>query len=221
MRKIALVSGEYYHIFNRSIAGFRIFNNDEDYHRLIRLLQYYQSGIQRPRYSQFRRMNVKSQQETINIISALPKIVDIICYCLMPTHFHLLLKQNLDNGITKYLGLIENSYSRYFNIRHKRKGPLWESRFSSIHIDTNEQLLHLTRYIHLNPSSAELIKKPENWEYSSYSEYISINKSKSICEFRDIIDMSPKEYRKFVYNRKDYQRQISIIKSQLIDDYAG
>ena len=65
-----------------------------------------------------------------------------------------------------------NSYTRYFNEKIKRKGPLWEGRFKKVLVNSDEQLLHLTRYVHLNPVSAGIVEKPEDWPCSSYREYI-------------------------------------------------
>lgn len=221
MRNDPFTEGEYYHIFNRSIAGFKIFNDKNDFDRFIDLATYYQYRNRPTRYSFFNELSVLSQKSIIDGQVIDDQLVSIVCYCIMPTHFHMLLKQSQENGITKFLGLIENSYSRFFNIKHKRKGPLWESRFKGVHIKTDEQLQHLTRYIHLNPSSAGLVKKPEDWSYSSYSEYLGKNKTNDICEFNNIINISPKEYKNFVNDRKSYQHQLSIIKSQLIDSYTG
>lgn len=218
MRKIPLVENEYYHVFNRSIAGYNIFNYQHDYLRFLDVLKYYQIADRPICYAKFIQYSIPAKKDISENVDNGNKLVDIISYCLMPTHFHLLLKQNNKNGITKFLQQIENSYTRYFNVKHKRKGPLWESRFRSVHIESDEQLLHLTRYIHLNPTSAELVKKPEDWVYSSYHEYLG-NK-KGICEYSNVINLNPRQYRKFVNDRKNYQRQLSIIKSQLIDHHT-
>ena len=216
MRKVLFAIGEYYHIFNRSIAGYKIYNESTNYMRFIKLLNYYRFVDNVLSYSRY----LTTARATISKGFGGETLVDIIAYCVMPTHFHLLIRQNTENGIAEYLSKIENSYSKYFNTIYKRKGPLWESRFQSVHIDTNEQLLHLTRYIHLNPSSAGLVKRPEQWKFSSYSEYIG-NKNTSICTFKDLIELTPKQYKKFVNDRIAYQKELSIIKSQLIDSYSG
>jgi putative transposase len=140
----------------------------------------------------------------------------------MPTHIHLLLKQITDDGISKYMARVLNGYSRFFNIKHKRLGPLWSGRFKNVRVEDDEQFLHLTRYIHLNPTSAGIVEKPEEWENSSYIEYIRPKESQdSICNFKDLLQMTPKGYQKFVEDRKDYQKNISLIKHQMIDDYSG
>ncbi len=115
---------------------------------------------------------------------------------------------------------ILNSYTRYFNLTHKRKGPLWTGRFKNVAILRDEQLLHLTRYLHLNPVSANLVKRPDKWHFSSFIEYTGQEKD-GMCQFQDLIQISSKTYRKFVFNRASYQKELSKIKRVLIEDYTG
>lgn len=146
------------------------------------------------------------------------RLVEIIAYCLMPTHFHLILKQMIDNGIFLYLRDLQNSYSHYFNIKHRRKGPLWESRFKNVLVSNDEQLIHLTRYLHLNPVTASLVNKPEDWLYSSYREYIDeVSGTNKICLFDEVIEIIPASYWKFVNNQVDYQRELGKIKKMILD----
>ncbi|OGD56426.1 hypothetical protein A2V71_04650 [Candidatus Berkelbacteria bacterium RBG_13_40_8] len=149
-----------------------------------------------------------------------PKFVKTVAYCIMPTHFHLILGQIGNNGISKFMAKVLNSYSRYFNLRYKRKGPLWEGHFKNVLVNSDEQLLHLTRYIHLNPVSAGLIKKPEDWTFSSYPGYLS-SKTDGLCEYDGLFNISSKEYKKFVNSRASYQKELSKIKCILIEDYTG
>lgn len=220
LRKIPLRNGQCYHIFTRSISKYVIFNNAREYDRIIQLI-----NIQRfidfdlP-YSKFDRMKDESKFALAESLKLTSKTyVDIITYCLMPTHIHLLLKQNINNGITKYMAKVLNSYSKYFNTKHKRKGPLFSDRFKNVLVDEDEQLLHLTRYIHLNPISAGIIKNPDEWNYSSYDEYI--NSKENICKYKNILDIEPEEYKKFVLDHKNYQKNLSLIKNILIDNYSG
>jgi putative transposase len=106
-----------------------------------------------------------------------------------------------------------DSYSKYFNLKVKRKGPLWESRYKTVLVETDEQLLHLTRYIHLNPVTAYLINKPEEWKFSSYLEYLGeINDREKISEYEEFLEINPKDYKIFVENRISYQRELNKIK---------
>lgn len=221
MRKDVLTNGEIYHIFTRSIAEFKIFNNDSDFERMRRLIKYYQMDNE-IRYSDFINLKIVNREGFHNTFDLFKqdkdKLVQIIGYCLMPTHIHLVLKQLSQNGISLYMKDILNSYTRYFNTRHKRKGPLWESRFKSVLVKNDEQLQHLTRYLHLNPVTARLVNHPEDWEFSSYKEYLSeINDNSIICQFDDILDIHSSTYRKFVNDQISYQRELGKIKKLLLD----
>ena len=190
---------------------------------MLEVLKLYQFSNFKYRYSKFTELESKLQNDIWLKISAENKrLVEILAYCLMPTHIHLILKQIIKNGITKYMARVLNSYSRYFNLIHKRIGPLWSGRFKSVLVDTDEQLLHLTRYIHLNPTSAGMSAKPEDWLFSSYREYINLlHKEDNLCRFGDRLDISPEKYQRFVDNQQDYQKKLSQIKKYLIDDYTG
>jgi len=222
IRKISLVNGHYYHIFSRSIAKYIIFNDHQDYSRMQELIDIYRFSEFCYRYSSFLSLGDSFRSQYVEKLkNSSPKIVEIISYSIMPTHIHLTLKQIEDNGITKFMGKILNSYAKYFNIRHQRKGPLYEGNFKNVIVENDEQMLHLTRYQHLNPVSAGLVAKPEDWQYSSYSEYIDNSEGHSICDFKEIIDMLPREYQKFTNDQIDYQKKLSKIKHLLIDNYSG
>lgn len=223
MRKVPLVNDRIYHVLTRSIAKYKIFNLEEDYNRLvdaIRLYCYMDLPVKLSRYNQ---LSDELQDEIYKrLYREKHKYVEIIAYCVMPTHLHLLIKQLCNDGISRYIAKILDSYTRYFNIKHSRKGPLWEGKFKNIVVETNEQLLHLTRYIHLNPTSAGLVDKPEQWHSSSCKEYFIRKKSVyNITEYRGLIDLTPREYRKFVRDQISHQRELSVIKSLLIDNYSG
>lgn len=221
MRKDILVVGEIYHVFNKSIAEFIIFNNISEFLRMLNVIRYYQREKPLIKFSEFLRL-LKVQSGDLNI--SFPdnpdkeKLVEIIAYCLLPTHIHLILKQLKENGISIFVNRILNSYTRYFNIRHKRKGPLWEGRFKNILITTDEQLIHLTRYIHLNPVTAYLVDKPEKWLVSSYREYLlEVNVRNKICKYDKILNIDPISYKDFVEDRISYQRELAKIKALLIE----
>jgi len=215
-----LVTGEVYHIFSRSIADYKIFNSDGDYLRITNLLQYYQIKEPPTRFSFFLKLpNVQRlgfQKYFLLIAENQNKLVEIIAYCLMPNHLHLILKQLKDKGISLYMGKLLNSYSHYFNIKHQRKGPLWESKFKNVLVEDDDQLFHLTRYIHLNPVTSFLVERPQQWRYSSYSEYISKNRDQRIT-CADFLEINPLEYKKFVEDQISYQRELARIKKLILD----
>lgn len=221
-RKDPLVVGEYYHIFNKSIAGFRIFNSPVNCERFIHTLRYYQWADVDLRFSKFLElMNVKNngfEQSFSTMSNQSDKLVEIMAYCLMPTHVHLILKQLKDNGISEFMGDLQNSYSRYFNTKYNRTGPLWVGRFKNVLVDSDAYLIHLTCYLHLNPVSAGLVKQPEQWPYSSYHEYCTHTApDQKICEYGSAFEITQSDYRHFVEDRISYQRELELIKHLVLE----
>ena len=220
IRKEPLVSGEIYHIYTRSIAEYVVFNNALEYERLIQLIRYYQSEKEL-RFATFIESDLAQkigfEQALRTITKDQNQLVQIIAYCLMPTHPHLILKQLADTGISTFMRKVLEGYSTYFNNKHKRKGPLWESRFKSVLVNKDEQLLHLTRYSHLNPVTAHLVDRPEDWVFSSYREYLNKSGVKKICQYADVLEINPISYKKFVNDRISYQRELAKIKGLLLE----
>ena len=139
----------------------------------------------------------------------------------MPNHFHLLLKQKEDMGITRFMGLVQNSYTKYFNLKRDRVGSVFQGRFKAVRVSTDEQLIHLSRYIHLNPHSSFIVKSIEelvNYPWSSYSDYLS-KRNHQFLEKKIILDFfeKPKDYRKFVNSQIDYQRELAEIKKLFLE----
>jgi len=202
-----------YHIFTKSIAGYKIFNNDDDYKRIVRTIAFYNQDNPKSKFSVFWNKNDNILDKGLDTRERLSKI---IAYCIMPTHIHLVLSPSKEKCVSKFMNRVLKSYSKYFNVKHNRKGPLWEGRFKSVLVETDEQLLHLTRYVHLNPVTSYLVDKPEDWGASSYKEYIGKLKN-SICDFRDYLDMNNVAYAEFVNERKEYQRELADIKHLLLE----
>ena len=211
MRKEIFKTGYLYHVFTKSIAGYRIFRGDEDYSRMIEMLRYYKYERPPMRFSIYQEAIEKGITSINNELSSKDTLVDLIAFCIMPTHIHLILCQLKENGISLFMQNLLNSYSRYFNVKYERKGPLWQGRFKGILIETDEQLLHLTRYIHLNPTSDGLVDHPEDWSYSSYNEYLG-SLLNGLTNFNRYLVIDPATYKTFVDSRKDYQQRLSEIK---------
>ncbi len=221
-RKHPLKTGDIHHIVNRSIAKYEIFNSANDYERMILMLLFFSfKSSKLPKFSEFiSSASVKNKgfkKALMEKINKKDKLVQIIAYCIMPTHFHFVLKQLKNDGISYFMRNISNSYSHYFNNKKNRKGSLWGGKFENIPVNSDEQLLHLSRYIHLNPVTAGLVERPESWEYSSYHEYIQADVNHQICEFKDLVDIYPKEYEEFVMARKEYQRELAKIKNIILE----
>lgn len=134
----------------------------------------------------------------------------------MPNHFHLLVRQVMNNGISQFVGNATNSYTRYFNTKRRRTGPIFEGKFKSVRIETEKQLLHVSRYIHLNPYTGYVVKTLddlESYQYSSFSEYITPS-SLDLFERDAILSSfrSANAYKKFVFDQADYQRTLNRIR---------
>ncbi len=205
-------------MFNRSIDNKTIFNSSIELNRFLNLIRFY--GCLRP--IRFSKLTVQQRELMIKKNGGEP-IVEIICYCLMPNHFHLLLKQLNEGGITSFLRKISDGYSRYFNLIHHRAGPLFQNNFKAVRIATNEQLLHVSRYIHLNPLTAYLVNNLDDYLWSSYHEYISssdLRNSDFTCNKKLILDQFKKKsgYRAFVLDNANYQKKLKEIQYLLIEN---
>ncbi|MEK7597795.1 MAG: transposase [Patescibacteria group bacterium] len=206
-------NGCFYHIFNKSIANFGIFSKPNNALRFIDGLDYYNSIKTKMSLSVYLR---KNSLDTNFLLPKEDSVAKIISYCIMPDHYHLLVKIIHMEKFSKYINNAEASFSRYFNIKTNRKGPLWQSRFKSVYIESNEHLLHVSRYIHLNPTTKYLVDNPEDWNLSSYKYFIS--DQKYLKEYvKEISIDSCIDYKKFVENNKDYQRELKHIRKLMLD----
>lgn len=142
-RKITFATGEYYHIYNRGVEKRKIFLNDKDRNRFQSLL-YLCNGNVPVVYRLI-------QGGTLYKTDIGKRLIAIGAYVLMPNHFHLLVKETSENGITEFMRKLTTAYSMYFNKTHDRVGPLFQGTFKAEHIDKDEHLKYLFAYIHLNP----------------------------------------------------------------------
>ena len=170
-RSVKFTQGEYYHIYNRGCGREIIFRESENYSYLLRLVQ--------KKLPQFQ--------------------VAFIAYCLMPNHYHFILRQDTDISVGNFVKNIFNSYSKAFNKRYKRSVTLFEGPFQARHINKQEYLIHLCRYIHRNPVDAGLVKSPEEWPFSDYCNWIGAKESTYLDkDFIENIFYTAKDYETFV-----------------------
>lgn len=170
MRKVPLATDSIYHIYNRGVEKRDVFLNPDYYSRFISLLKHY-VNYDYP-YSLLVRSlkKAKSKKGKQKVLQHLEtkKVkppVEIVSFCLMPNHYHLTLNQLVEGGISNFMHRLGTSYTNYFNIRQERSGVLFEGVFKAVLVESEEQLLHLTRYQHLNPHSLGLTSD----ELASYS----------------------------------------------------
>jgi putative transposase len=186
----AFVQGQYYHIYNRGAGKAQIFFNDGNYQYLLRLVkEYYQQHG-----------------------------ATVIAYCLMPNHYHFLLRQESGEPLSKFMQVLFNSYVQALNLQQGRTGTLFEGRFKHKCVDKWEYLLILCRYIHRNPVKAGLVVRPVDWAYSNYREWIGVRDGVLIDKvFVREHFSSPDEYVKFVYDVEDEKKSYGKISKYLFD----
>lgn len=214
-KKEKYYNGGIYHLFNKSIANYGIFKDPDNAEKFIKLLSYYNDSLVSKSYSHF--IREKGEYFAENLLIPKPTAyVKYISYCIMPDHYHLLLKILQKEFISKYMSDLENSFTKSFNIKFNRKGPLWQSNYKVVRIKNNDQLLHVSRYININPTTSFLVDKPEDWIYSSYR---SLTKNKIYLGkyLREISISDPVSYKKFCENNIDYQRKLKLIKKLTLE----
>jgi len=219
-RKTPLVNNYFYHLLNRGVGKKPIFKTNNDYQRVLEIINFYRFPKPPLRFSYFLLLSSKDKQIFLEKIKQQKPLVEIISFCLMPNHVHLLLKQVSDKGISLFMSNWQNSYARYFNIKYKQKGYLFESTFKAIIIEKDDLLWHISRYIHLNPSSSSLvsINNLKNYLWSSFPEYLG--KIEPFFTKTDLIlshFRGRKDYREFVFNQAAYQKKLQKIKSLIIE----
>lgn len=162
-------TGVYFHVYNRRVNGQAIFLSEDNYNFLLHKLEEYSLQLE----------------------------IIVIAYCLMPTHYHFLIEAETRTQVSKFIQKLFNSYSQAFNKQQKRTGTLFESRAKFKLIDTDEYAMEVCSYIHQNPVKAGLTKKPEDWKYSNYNEWVKQN-----ADLQDPFSIrffdSPKEYEEYV-----------------------
>jgi REP element-mobilizing transposase RayT len=144
-RDLTFQPGQYYHLYNRGNDRRLIFFEQENYLYFLRLVRRH----------------------------LLEQTLDVLAYCLMPNHYHLLV-QCKTHEVSGAMMRLSVAYTKAMNRRYNRVGSLFQGQFQAIAVDSDEYLSHLTRYIHLNPVKARLAARPEDWEFSSYREYAGL-----------------------------------------------
>lgn len=221
LRSTVFVNNQYYHVLNRGVAESFIFNDSYDYQRFTKLMNFYRYKRPSLSFSKYHKLSLDQRKEFDEKLKESGKSqVEIFAYCLMPNHFHLLLKQITERGIQKFLTNLQNGYAKYYNIKSKRYGPLFQSRFKAKIIQTDEVFLHISRYIHLNPTTSYLVSTKElvSYPWSSLPLYFK-SQNESFVNTSFILKMvgGKDMYKKFIYNQVDYQRKLQKIKHFLLE----
>lgn len=176
MRKTKFAPGEYFHIYNRGNSKQNIFLAERDFARFLFLILYFQSEQSFNNISYHITHFIKHR--VFNKIKEMDKFtkdrkVNLIGFTLMLNHFHLIVEEIKDGGISDYMQRIQNAYTKYFNAKYRKSGHLFQGPFKAVHIDDNRQLLHLSAYVHRNIRELKHWKNREHcYEWSSYQDYI-------------------------------------------------
>lgn len=193
MRKVPLVNKEYYHIYNRGVDKRDVFMDDFDFIRFLTGMREF--NCMEPIGSLYVADRLRKKGLSPSRRDLVP-LVAIIAYCLNPNHYHFILKQNIDRGISSFMHKISSGYSTYFNEKHKRSGALFQGTFKSVHVDSNELLLYLSAYVNCN-SEVHGIAKAEDYKWCSFPDYTG-KRNGTLCEKEIILGQykSKDEYKK-------------------------
>jgi len=220
MRKTIFANKEYYHIYNRGVDGRKIFLDDSDYHRFLIsmiLLNDKKEGLleqwrnlkkcnRNISFLDFRRLNLRNP------------LVDFVAYCLNPNHYHFILRQLEDGGIKKIMHKLGTAYTMYFNRKQKRSGALFQGRFKSINVDSNEYLLYLSAYVNKNNFIHGYGN--QSWKYSSFGEYENNRGRINLCDCNPILSQfrNLKDYEDFLKINSEYLKKKKEDQKYLLED---
>jgi len=247
VRKVKFINNEYYHIYNRGVDKRLIFNCPKDLNRFFESMKEFNTidpigSIYENHLVKNRNIkNIKQEKKFGSSASKLfenDKLVEFICYCLNPNHYHFILQQIVDKGIEKFMHKIGTGYTKYFNEKYKRSGSLCQGKYKAIHINSNEYLLHLSAYVNLNYKVHNLEKfgsRATKLFQSSWDEYIFSDNSasrnnksennsnntfeKDFCEKKIILDQFKNaiEYKKFAEDSLKRIKENKQIKNFLLE----
>ncbi len=145
-RQMTFPAGRYFHVYNRGLNHAQVFFSARNYIYFLELLK----------------RNIDRYGITVT------------AYCLMPNHYHLLIRPSSDDGLQWLMKGLAGSYVQAVNLEQGRQGPLFQGRYRAIWVDDESYLIHLARYIHLNPVEAGWVSSPEKWNYSNYRDVIGL-----------------------------------------------
>jgi len=189
-KKEEFIKGGYFHFYNHAFNNELLFREDEDYLWFLD------------------KFNLKLQKFPASVFA----------YCLMPNHFHFLLRQESDEPIYKIFNNLNNSYVPHYNFKYKRIGRLYSASLKHIHIKKENYLIYLCQYIHYNPIKATLVQDLEKWKFSNYLEWIGLRNGKLFDDELLITYFGkPEEYKKRIKDHKKYVREKNF--GKLLFDY--
>lgn len=204
-----------YHVYNRGVNKSLIFTDQRDYAVFLSFLKYALLSDEEHKQNELVETSLLTDAQRFNLRrEGLAGKIDLVSYCLLPNHFHLLLYQYDPDAITKLMRSVATGYSMYFNKRHKRIGSLFQGVYKASRINSDAYWLHVTRYIHLNP--LDIVEDFETYDYSSFRVYMGKIKQDWVKPDM-IMDAfgSPAKYKKFVSEYIAHRNDLKDIKDIL------
>lgn len=197
MRKVQFVNREYYHIFNRGVDKRNIFIDQKDLDRFFQSATEF--NVIDPIGSLYSNSFRKNNPLLKDLVSKKEKLVDFICYCLNPNHYHFVLKQIVDRGIEKFMHRLGSGYTTYFDKKYDRSGSLFQGTFKAAYIDSNEYLLYVSAYVNLNNKVHQI---EDGIFKTSWAEYTKEGCNNNFCDKSIILNQFPDsmKYREFAEN---------------------
>ncbi|MDP2631985.1 MAG: transposase [Candidatus Uhrbacteria bacterium] len=212
MQRVPLTTGEYYHITNRGVNRSEIFHNAFDFLRFYQSLFLFNDA----------KFSVTGDPVDKFVRLAVPEMYDfdqdpfvsVLAFIIMPNHFHLYVRQEMDNGIERFLHKISLGYAKYHNLKYKRTGPLYEGRYKAFHVDNEAHYIHVPRYIHLNGLDGtgiqwrdglvtdweDALRQLDNYRWSSHHVYMGRKQEIAVVDEDFVLELfsSPEEYVEFL-----------------------
>lgn len=215
-KKVIISTGETYHVYNRSIAKETIFPHKYDYERFLKLVDFYRFSETGIRFSYYNRLEQKLKSKFLKSLYDSPTQANILSFAIMSNHYHFLIQQTEDEGVKYLISKIQNGYAKYYNTRYERSGAVFQSPFKARWIEDEQQLFHVSRYIHLNPLTSYILKESyelDHYKYTSYPDYISDNSRKFVSNEMILSSFkNQNNYKDFCLDNADYQRTLKEIK---------
>lgn len=216
MRKTEFKNEEYYHIYNRGVDKREVFLDDEDYIRFLNSMREFNDDST---YEQrmFEKELSSSRELSSNSVK-MDNLVEIVCYCINPNHYHLILKQLRSNGVKTFMHKLGTGYTNYFNKKYKRSGSLFQGPFKSVYIDSNEYLLYLSAYVNKNNFIHGY--GMEDWKYSSLLDYLG-KRAGTLCNKESIMvqfNNDTEQYKEFLKNNALYLKEKKEASKYLLEE---
>ncbi|MBI2449950.1 MAG: transposase [Candidatus Nealsonbacteria bacterium] len=227
VKRPPLINGEIYHIVIRAIEGMKLFRNEKDYYRMIHSLFVFNNN--NAAISTYRRQGNEIPNRARSVLALFTKrklLVEVLAFCLMSNHIHLLVRQVSDGGISKLMRKIGAGYGGYYNKKYQRKGRLFDGRYRAIHIENDNQLKIVFVYIHTNPVAIlipnwkeggiigkelnKVIEFIENYRWSSYPDCLGKKNFPSLTSREFLINEMDgiKEAQRFINDWLQAKREL-------------